>query len=169
MASYTIAVSVGGTEITVVTNELHMTREDTIHWSSAIGGPFGIRFDAQTPLDDQEFGFGTRGASYEYQFSENPSDQEAEKTMVTGDLNSALVEWVIQFTIDNPRDYLFKVRNPDDTLRDASESIMREFVGDRTVDEVITVGRAEIEEMAQEKLQEFANKYELGINITQFN
>ena len=61
--------------------------------------------------------------------------------MVTGDLNSALVEWVVQYRIDDPVAYLFNVREPDATLRDASESVMREAVGDRTVDEVLTIGR----------------------------
>ena len=61
--------------------------------------------------------------------------------MVTGDLNAALVEWVVQYRIEDPRQYLFDVRNPEGTLRDLSEAAMREVVGDRTVDELITVGR----------------------------
>ena len=74
--------------------------------------------------------------------------------MVTGDLNAALVEWVIQYQIDDPTEYQFNVRNADETLRDASESVMREIVGDRTVDEVITIGRQEIEAECLLKLQE---------------
>ena len=87
--------------------------------------------------------------------------------MVTGDLNAALVEWVVQYRIQEPRLYLFRVRNADATLRDASESVMREVVGDRTVDEVITVGRQEIEDEALQKLQALVKSYEMGIKIDQ--
>lgn len=114
----------------------------------------------------QEFGFGTTGNSNPFQ-SKLASDWEAEKSMVTGDLNSALVEWVIQYRIERPEHYLFKVRNPDDTLRDASESVMREVVGDRTVDEVITIGRQEIEDESLQKLQALVASYEMGIKIDQ--
>ncbi|MEM7146224.1 MAG: FtsH protease activity modulator HflK [Verrucomicrobiota bacterium] len=132
--------------------------------------PFGIDSTELVPVKrqlKQEFGFGTPGASNPTQYSTDPREQEEERSMVTGDLNAALVEWVIQFRIDDPKDYLFNVRNPDLTLRDASESIMREVVGDRTVDEVITVGRQEIEDEAQLKLQALAEEYAMGIQIDQ--
>ncbi|MFP6898677.1 MAG: FtsH protease activity modulator HflK [Roseibacillus sp.] len=112
----------------------------------------------------QEFGFGTRENANRSQWT---NEQEAEKQMVTGDLNAARVEWVVQYRIDKPKQYLFNVRNADDTLRDASESVMREVVGDRTVDEVITIGRQEIEAESLEKLQILVNKYEMGISIDQ--
>lgn len=112
----------------------------------------------------QEFGFGTRENTNRSQWT---NEQEQEKQMVTGDLNAARVEWVVQYRIDKPQEYLFNVRNADDTLRDASESVMREVVGDRTVDEVITIGRQEIEAESLEKLQILVNKYEMGISIDQ--
>ena len=84
----------------------------------------------------QEFGFGTTESTNPWQSSPQ-SEWNGEKAMVTGDLNAALVEWVIQYRIENPGHYLFNVRNPDANLRDCSESVMREVVGDRTVDEVI--------------------------------
>lgn len=111
-----------------------------------------------------EFGFGTYGATNRRQFS---SSQNAEKDMVTGDLNAAAVEWVVQYKITDPRANLFNVRNPEETLRDASESVMREVVGDRTVDEVITIGRQDIENECQTKLAELVNLYDLGITINQ--
>ena len=114
----------------------------------------------------QEFGFGTRGNTNLNQYS-GDSDQEQEKKMVTGDLNAARVEWVVQYRIGKPKEYLFNVRNADDTLRHASESVMREVVGDRTVDEVITIGRQEIESESFRKLQSLVNKYEMGISIDQ--
>ncbi|MFK7855705.1 MAG: FtsH protease activity modulator HflK [Granulosicoccus sp.] len=112
----------------------------------------------------QEFGFATAGAT-------NPSqgrpDLSQQSQMVTGDLNAALVEWVVQYRIAEPRKYLFDVRNPGETLRDLSESVMREVVGDRTVDEVITIGRQEIETEALANMQALVSKYEIGVSIDQ--
>lgn len=87
--------------------------------------------------------------------------------MVTGDLNAAEVSWVVQYRIGEPFQYLFRMRNPEETLRHASESVMREVVGDRTVDEVITIGRQEVEFQALATLQEVVNRYEMGLQIDQ--
>jgi len=129
--------------------------------------PFGIDRVYIVPVKrqlKQEFGFGTAGATDPTQSS---SEQEEERSMVTGDLNTATVEWIIQYRIREPKLFLFKVRDPGDTLRDISESVMRTVVGDRTVDEVITVGRQEIEAEALTQLQGQVNKYELGLSIDQ--
>jgi len=112
----------------------------------------------------QEFGFSTAGATNR---SQNRSDTQAQSQMVTGDLNAALVEWVVQYRIEDPKKYMFDVRNPGETLRDLSESVMREVVGDRTVDEVITIGRQEIEDEALVKMQELTTKYGIGVSIDQ--
>lgn len=112
-----------------------------------------------------EFGFGTKDATNRYQ--SRPEEWQAEQTMITGDKNSALVEWVVQYNISDPQAYLFQVRDPEDTMRDASESVMREVVGDRTVDEVITIGRQSIETDALVKLQELVDSYGLGLQIDQ--
>ncbi len=129
--------------------------------------PFGIDSVEIVPVRrqlKQEFGFGTPGATNVTQMS---TEQEQEKSMVTGDLNTATVEWVIQYRIEQPESYLFKVREPGLTLRDISESVMRTVVGDRTVDEVITIGRQEIEADALTQLQFLVKKYELGLCIDQ--
>jgi len=131
--------------------------------------PFGIDKPLMVEVTrqlQQEFGFGTAGATNPWQFTDS-SEQELEKSMVTGDLNAALVEWVVQYRIEEPQQYLFAVREPDATLRDLTESVMREIVGDRTVDEVITVGRQEIENFATEKLQEATAAYAMGLRIIQ--
>lgn len=112
-----------------------------------------------------EFGFGTTGATNRYQT--RPKEHQSEQSMITGDKNSALVEWVVQYRIDDPEAYLFRVRDPEDTMRDASESVMREVVGDRTVDEVITIGRQSIEDEALVKLQKLIDSYGLGLKIDQ--
>ncbi len=131
--------------------------------------PFGIEKVFIVPVERQlklEFGFGTQGATNRFQYSRR-EEQTMEMSMITGDRNAALVEWVIQYRIDDPSDYLFRVRNPEATLRDASESVMRGVVGDRTVDEVLTIGRQGIENDALIKLQELANTYGLGLRIDQ--
>ena len=131
--------------------------------------PFGVDSVEIVPVKrqlKQEFGFGTRGASNPWQAT-GREEWGDEKAMVTGDLNAAVVEWVVQYRIEKPENYLFKVRNADATLRDASESVMREVVGDRTVDEVITVGRQEIEDQALLRLQELVGTYKMGIKIDQ--
>ncbi|TCS39742.1 FtsH protease activity modulator HflK [Reinekea marinisedimentorum] len=131
--------------------------------------PFGIDTAKIVPVKrqlKQEFGFATPGANDPYQ---SPKGQEGQREtqMVTGDLNAALVEWVVQYRISDPVKYLFEVREPSETLRYVSESVMREVVGDRTVDEVITIGRQEIESEALLKMQALSTKYVMGISIDQ--
>ena len=129
--------------------------------------PLGIDVATIVPVKrqlKQEFGFATPGATDPYQMSR---DGKRETQMVTGDLNAVLVEWVIQYRISDPGKFLFDVREPRGTLRDVSESVMREVVGDRTVDEVITIGRQEIEAEALAKMQALSTKYAMGISIDQ--
>ena len=131
--------------------------------------PLGIDAATTVPVKrqlKQEFGFITPGASDPYQGS-RPREAKRETEMVTGDLNAALVEWVVQYRISEPVKFLFEVREPSETLRYVSESVMREVVGDRTVDEVITIGRQEIEAEALTKMQALATKYAMGISIDQ--
>jgi membrane protease subunit HflK len=129
--------------------------------------PLGIDVATIVPVKrqlKQEFGFATPGATDPYQTTR---DGKQETEMVTGDLNAALVEWVVQYRISDPFKFLFDVREPSQTLRDVSESVMREVVGDRTVDEVITIGRQEIETEALTKMQALSTKYAMGISIDQ--
>jgi modulator of FtsH protease HflK len=129
--------------------------------------PFGIDEVLPVPTQRQqklEFGFSTPGFTNPDQIGDGP---ELEKSMVTGDLNAALVEWIVQYRITDPEKYLFDVRNPGQTLRDLSEAVMREVVGDRTVDEIITIGRQEIEDTALIRTRERAERYQLGVTINQ--
>src|SRR5690606_13508677 len=85
----------------------------------------------------QEFGYRTSDVR-EGDSTYRKAGYEDESLMLTGDLNLADVEWVVQYRIDNPYNYLFKVRNADETLNDISEAAMRQIVGNRTVNEVLT-------------------------------
>ena len=113
----------------------------------------------------QEFGFRTEEAAVRTRYStENFND---ESMMLTGDLNVAIVEWIVQYRVSDPYQFLFKVRAPEDTFRAMNEAIMRQVVGDRTVTEVLTVGRQEIETRVEEELQALAKQYELGLTVEQ--
>lgn len=135
--------------------------------------PFGIDEMIVVPVKRQlklEFGFYTPGytnadqVAFEY---EDGAESEAERSMVTGDLNSVVVEWIVQYHVADARQYCFHVRYPGQTLRDIGEAVMREVVGDRTVDEVITIGRQDIETTALERLRMLAAEYQLGVAIDQ--
>ena len=111
----------------------------------------------------QEFGFRTDKIGVRTQYSK--ASFEDESLMLTGDLNAAVVEWIVQYRISDPYKYSFRVRNVEETFRDMTEATMREIVGDRTVNEVLTIGRQEIETVAEEKLQELCNQYDTGITV----
>ena len=122
----------------------------------------------KVPVERQqklEFGFRTTSADVRSQYTKRGTQDES--LMLTGDLNLADVEWVVQFRINDPYKYLFKVRNPESTLRDVSEGAVRQIVGDRTVNEVLTVGRTEIAASVQQLIQKLSNGYELGVKIDQ--
>ena len=113
----------------------------------------------------QEFGFRTLEAGVRSQFDERVFADEA--VMLTGDLNVAVVEWIVQYRVSDPYLFLFKVRNLEDTFRAMNEAVMRETVGDRTVTEVLTIGRQDIETQVQQQLQALVGQYEMGVTVEQ--
>jgi len=113
----------------------------------------------------EEFGFRTLSAGIQSKYTKEGTVDES--LMLTGDLNLADVEWVVQYRIDDPYSYLFKVREPIGSLRDISEAAMRKIVGNRTVNEVLTVGRTEVSTQVFEEIQKIATEYSLGIKIEQ--
>lgn len=115
----------------------------------------------------QEFGFATERPGVRTVYRRG--DFSAESLMLTGDLNAAVVEWIVQFRISDPVLYLFKVRGVPQTLRDVAEAAMRQIVGDRSVTEVLTVGRREVADEAHLVMQEILNSYETGIQIETVN
>ncbi|MFW6219037.1 MAG: FtsH protease activity modulator HflK [Bacteroidota bacterium] len=122
----------------------------------------------KVPVERQqkmEFGFRTTRAGIRSEYTREGTRDES--LMLTGDLNLADVEWVVQYRIENPYNFLFKVRNPERSLSDISEAAMRQIVGDRTVNEVLTVGRTEIASKVQELIQDICREYALGLKIDQ--
>lgn len=130
--------------------------------------PFGVEEIYKVPIErqlKQEFGFRTLKSGVHTSYSNESYDEES--VMLTGDLNVAVVEWIVQYRVKDPYRYLFKVRNPNQTLRDMTEATMRNIVGDRTVNEILTVGRQEISTEVENKLQSLCDQYETGIRIDQ--
>ena len=130
--------------------------------------PAGIEKLFKIPVQrqlKQEFGFRTVLAGTRTQYTK--SGYADESIMLTGDLNLADVEWVIQYRIVNSYNYLFRVRDAEDALHDMSEAAMRKIVGDRTVNEVLTVGRQEVATTVEILLQKMCDEYENGIRIDQ--
>lgn len=122
----------------------------------------------KVPVERQqklEFGFRTTNPGVRTEYTRRGSRDES--LMLTGDLNLADVEWVVQYRIDNAFNYLFKVRNTESTLRDISEAAMRQIVGDRTVNEVLTIGRTEIGVQLEVLVQNICREYSMGVKIDQ--
>ena len=132
--------------------------------------PFGVDSVTKVPVQRTlklEFGFRTVRAAIKSEFAPPTPETAAESAMLTGDLNVAVVEWVVQYKITDPKKYLFDVREPTATFRDMSEAVMRQVVGDHSVDEVITIGRETIALEAKQQLQDLCNLYGIGIDVQQ--
>jgi membrane protease subunit HflK len=131
--------------------------------------PFGVETVKKVQVRRQlkkEFGFRTVRSGVRSEFA-SPAEAQAESLMLTGDLNVAVVEWIVQYRIEDPKAYLFNVRDVDETFRYMSEAAVRQIVGDHSVDEVITIGRAEIALAAKEELQRLCDLYGIGIEVQQ--
>ena len=129
--------------------------------------PFGIERSYNIPTQmvlKQEFGFRVEQPGVTSIFS--GQDFPEESIMLTGDLNIVDVEWIIQYRIADPYKWLFKVEDQTKTIRDISQSIVNQLVGDRAILDVIGAERANIESYGQDMMNELFNKYDLGIRIT---
>jgi membrane protease subunit HflK len=133
--------------------------------------PFGIERVAKVPVQRQlkaEFGFRTQSvAPSGTRYAANDAELKRESLMLTGDLNVAVVEWIVQYKVKDPYQYLFKVKNVEAMLRDISEASMRAVVGDHSVNEVLTTGRQRVANEAKLLLQGLADRYETGVDIQQ--
>jgi membrane protease subunit HflK len=136
----------------------------------------GLNFKLPLGIDDlfkvsvqrqlkEEFGFRTESVGVRTRYSQASFLDES--LMLTGDLNAAEVQWIVQYRVADPYKFLFKVRDTKGTFRAMTEAVVREIVGDRTVNEVLTIGRQEISVAVQTKLQELCNQYETGIKVDQ--
>ena len=132
--------------------------------------PFGVERVQKVPVQRQlkmEFGFRTSAMAGDGVQAPAAVELKRESLMLTGDLNVAVVEWIVQYKIRDPHAFLFKVRNVDETVRSLSEAAVRSVVGDQSVNEVLTTGRQRIATQAKDVLQQLANRYDTGVDIQQ--
>ena len=125
--------------------------------------PFGMDKVIKVPTKrvlQQEFGFRLQEQGFSGKTTYNQ-----ESLTLTGDLNVADVEWIVQYKIIQPQKYIFNVRDGIKNIRDVSQSIMRRVVGDRLVSDVLTVGRIEIAIEAEKYTQEVLDRYDMGVRI----
>ena len=130
--------------------------------------PYPIQTVVKVPIQrqlKQEFGFRTQRAGVRTSYDAGSFDDEA--LMLTGDLNVAVVEWITQYRVGDAYKFVFKVRNLQETFRDMNEAVMRTVIGDRSVTEVLTVGRQEIASEVEVRLQELCDQYDTGIRVEQ--
>ncbi len=128
--------------------------------------PFGIEQNYNVPTESElkmEYGFRTESAGIETVYSEN---YPHESIMLTGDKNIVDVQWVVQFRIVEPVAWLFNVRNQERMIRDVSQSVLNQLVGDRLINVIITTSRTEIEEQGRIMMNVMFDNYNLGINVS---
>lgn len=127
--------------------------------------PFGIDQVIKVPtriVDVEAFGYRARTGG-------TPAGVREENSMLTGDLNIVLAGWDVQFSRENPRDFVFNVEDPINTLRDISQSVMREVMGDRASILILTVGRSEIQQRVRELIQRQCDQFQMGLRINEVN
>lgn len=127
--------------------------------------PFGIDKSYTVPVkvvQMEQFGFKTVKAGRNNEYKNNIG---AESTMLTGDLNIVDVEWIIQYRIVDPKQWLFGVLEKQQTIRDISRSVINELVGDRAILDVMSSERSTIETLALDMMNENFDQFGLGINV----
>jgi membrane protease subunit HflK len=90
-----------------------------------------------------------------------------EALMLTGDDNIVDAQAIVQYRVKDPANYLFRVRDPDQALRDAAEVAIRSVMGRTTIDDAMTVGRVEVQNSSMEFLQQLLDTYQAGIMVTE--
>ena len=131
--------------------------------------PFGIDRNFNVPtriVQTMTFGQGTSGSTFSSDFMSSPNGSSAgESIMLTGDLNIVDVQWIIQYRIEDPAAWLFNVRERDKTIRDISQSVINQLVGDLPILAIMSSERTSIEVESQERMQKAFDSYGLGVRI----
>jgi len=143
-------------------------------WNQTTTEP-GLHYFFPTPIGKaltpkvenvRKINVGYRSAS-ELGFSSNNNDRNVleESLMLTGDQNIVDVQFTVLYKIKDAGKFLFKLRNPETTVKDMSESVMREVVGQRDLEFLLTGGRQEVEQVVRADLQDILDEYESGVLI----
>ena len=129
--------------------------------------PLNIEKNYNVPtqmIQNMSFGFRTEKTGIKTVYSDK--DFASESVMLTGDLNIADVEWIIQYRITDARAWLFNVENKTKTMRDISQSVINELVGDRAILDVLGPERPAIELQGQEMMNKIYDSYKFGVRVT---
>lgn len=130
--------------------------------------PFGIDSVYSVPTArvlKEEFGFRTASMGDRTRYRKSQAES-SESLMLTGDLKVIDVEWVVQFLIGDPDKFLHRIRDPQKTLRDTSEAVMRRIVGNNLGSSVLTEKRVHVANLAREELQDAMDRLDSGILIS---
>lgn len=128
--------------------------------------PFGIESVKKVVTGrvlQREYGYRTVQPGVRSRFVEKGYEEES--VMLSGDLNVVDLQWTVQYQIQNPVEFLFQVQDVESTLDDISESVARRIVGNRYADDVLTVGRASIADMAKTEIQQIMDQYKTGLKV----
>ena len=132
--------------------------------------PFGIDHIQRVKTErifKEEFGFKTSNSSRGRTVYDNRSRLD-ESLILTGDLNVSEIEWVVQYKIDDPAKFLFKIKDPVATIRDVSEAATRKIIGNANVTDVLTTERASLADAIQQEMQNNLKKYDIGVHIVTY-
>ena len=132
--------------------------------------PFGMETVIQVPTKrvlKEEFGFRTAAVTegQRTRYVESRA-YEGESLMLSGDLNVIDVQWIVQYRIQDPIAFLFKVRDTPKTIRDVTEAIMRRAVGNRLGTDILTTDRVEIASEVKADIQKVLSEYECGVQLS---
>ena len=116
---------------------------------------------AVTRVKRVEIGFRTISPGPPARYQKFP----AEALMLTGDENIVSAEAIIQYKIKDPVSYLFNIILPEETVKSAAEAALRQVIGERKIDEALTIGKYEIQEETKKLLQDLLDSYESGIFV----
>ena len=111
----------------------------------------------------EEFGFRTVTPDVRSTFTKRGLEEES--LTLTGDLNVSDVEWIVQFQVADPFKFLFRIKDPVETIRDISEAMVRKAIGNANVTEVLTTERAQLASDIERDLQSTLNQYDIGVRI----
>jgi membrane protease subunit HflK len=110
---------------------------------------------------------GSRGAERSTTFNRGTRPTSTENLMLTGDENIVDIEFAVLWQVKNVMQYAFAVRNPEENVRSAAESAMREVIGQSNLQYAQTEGRTKIEQETKDLMQRILDEYGVGIRVSQ--
>ena len=111
----------------------------------------------------EEFGFRTVEAGVRTTYATKGFDEES--LTLTGDLNVVNLEWIVQYQVADPFKFLYHIKNPEETIRDVTEAVVRTVIGNSNVSEILTTERAMLAGAIEKDLQAILNGYDIGVHI----